>query len=144
MSYTRAVIELASNGLLAYLIADDDICYGTNYPIENVVVDDTCLTRHSVKTVFQVFARAGRPGKSWKASIYAADAVLDMIRRSVHQTKEDDLEVQNMNVALGQAMDAIPDVSLSPTDPSVKDISVQEEVVVEKSVEEVPDSWEDL
>jgi energy-coupling factor transporter ATP-binding protein EcfA2 len=147
MSYTRAVIELASNGLLAYLVADDDICYGTNYPIENVVVDDTCLTRHSVKTVFQVFARAGRPGKSWKASIYAADAVLDMIRRSVHQTKEDDLEVQNMNVALCQAMDAIPDASLVSTHPSpliARDvIAVASPEPTFSKEEDVLESWED-
>lgn len=146
ISYTRAVIDLASNGLLAYLIADDDICYGTNYPIENVIVDDTCLTRHSVKTVFQVFARAGRPGKSWKASIYAADQVLEMIRRSVHTTKEADLEVQNMNVALTGAIAYVAEMSSSPQETAPEPIKTVSEPVtpsVEKSKEKVLESWED-
>lgn len=147
MSYTRAVIELASNGLLAYLIADDDICYGTNYPIENVIVDDTCLTRHSVKTVFQVFARAGRPGKSWKASIYAAEPVLDMIRRSVHQTKEDDLEVQNMNVALKGALAYVAEMrtqeQASMPAVSIEHSSIEVLPTTVVSKEEILDSWED-
>jgi energy-coupling factor transporter ATP-binding protein EcfA2 len=149
LSYTRTVIDLASNGLLAYLIADDDICYGTNYPIENVIVDDTCLTRHSVKTVFQVFARAGRPGKSWKASIYAADAVLDMIRRSVHLTKEEDLEVENMNIALEGAMEAVTEFRSLHTETIVMETPPPPEeekdipVVSSAPVDAVPDSWED-
>lgn len=144
-SYTRAVIELASNGLLAYLVADDDICYGTNYPIENVVVDDTCLTRHSVKTVFQVFARAGRPGKSWKATIYAADQVLDMIRRSVHQSKEEDLEVHNMNHALRDAMEQVKQHMSQTTEEVVQHESYEEQKTNEpvEVNEEILDSWED-
>ena len=164
-SYTRAVIDLASNGLLAYLIADDDICYGTNYPIENVIVDDTCLTRHSVKTVFQVFARAGRPGKSWKASIYAADQVLDMIRRSVHSTKEGDvypkgilppaigggdLEVQNMNMALkgakayvAEVISSVQDVKSPVPSSSIELSPSMEEKEETPEKDDVLDSWED-
>jgi hypothetical protein len=101
-SYTSLVLQMASNGQLAYLIADDAICYGTNYPIENVIVDETCLTpeSHSVKTVFQVFARAGRPGKSWRANIFAAPSVLTMIEEYIHNSNFRDIEVQNMNKAL--------------------------------------------
>lgn len=145
-SYTHAVIDLASNGLLAYLIADDDICYGTNYPIENVIVDDTCLTRHSVKTVFQVFARAGRPGKSWKASIYAADQVLDMIRRSIHATKEDDVEVQNMNVALMGAMEHVATqtlLSVSAVEDPVELSNAPHQESTTPPTLDVLESWED-
>jgi len=105
-SYTSLVLSLASKGKLAYLIADDAICYGTNYPIENVIVDDTCLTpdAHSVKTVFQVFARAGRPGKSWRANVFAHDSVLEMIKEFIHNPEFVDIEVQNMNQALDIAV----------------------------------------
>ena len=101
-SYTKIVLDLASKGKLAYLIADDVICYGTNYPIENVIVDNTCLTAeaHSVKTVFQVFARAGRPGKSWRANVFAHPSVLEMIQNYIHNSEFVDIEVQNMNKAL--------------------------------------------
>jgi hypothetical protein len=101
-SYTRVVLEMATKGQLAYLIADDVICYGTNYPIENVIVDNTCLRpdSHSVKTVFQVFARAGRPGKSWRANIFADTSVLSMINEYIHFPNRTDIEIKNMNKAL--------------------------------------------
>jgi hypothetical protein len=99
-SYTRKVMELASNGFLAYILADDDICYGTNYPIENVIVDNTCMLQHSVKTIFQVFARAGRPGKSWKANIFAHSDIIKMINDYVFDTNYYDIESINMNIAL--------------------------------------------
>lgn len=105
-SYTQLVLELASSGKLAYLIADDAICYGANYPIETVIVDNTCLTAesHSVKTVFQVFARAGRPGKSWRANVFADPTVLAMIHNYIHNPDFVDIEVYNMNLALTEAI----------------------------------------
>lgn len=107
-SYTRTVIELASNGHLAFLVADDDICYGTNYPIENVIVDDTCMSRHSVKTIFQVFARAGRPGKSWRSNIYADPRIIEIIDDYIYSTTYIDKETINMNKALQKVV--LPDV----------------------------------
>ena len=101
-SYTKVVLDMASNCKLAYLIANDVICYGANYPIENVIVDNTCITpeRHSTNTANQVFARAGRPGKSWRANIFAHPSVLDMIKLPIHHPEFVDIEVQNMNKAL--------------------------------------------
>lgn len=107
-SYTRTVIELASNGHLAFLVADDDICYGTNYPIENVIVDHTCMSTHSVKTIFQVFARAGRPGKSWRSNIYADSSIIEIINEYIYSTSYIDKETINMNKALHMVV--IPDM----------------------------------
>jgi hypothetical protein len=107
-SYARTVIELASNGHLAFLVADDDICYGTNYPIENVIVDNTCMSRHSVKTIFQVFARAGRPGKSWRSNIYADPRIIEIIDDYIYSTAYIDKETINMNKALQKVV--LPDV----------------------------------
>lgn len=100
ITYTRKIIELASNGQLHYILADDDICYGTNYPIENVIVDDTCMNSHSVKTIFQVFARAGRPGKSWRANIFAHNTIIQKIQDYVFSRNYTDIEAINMNLAL--------------------------------------------
>jgi hypothetical protein len=100
-SYTNLVIEWASQGLLAFIIADDDICYGTNYPIENVIVDNSpAVITHSVNTIFQVFSRAGRPGKSWKANIYAHTEILTKIDSFVKDNTFKDIETDNFNIAL--------------------------------------------
>ncbi len=142
-SYLRKVSELALKGLLAYVIADDDICYGTNYPIENVIVDE-CMDSHSVKTIFQVFARAGRPGKSWKATIYAHSTILEKIRQYVFNDGYVDIETNHMNKALEmcQAVDKVEKVENvvkeNSTNSTHKDIRHK---VIEK--EEVCESWED-
>ena len=100
-SYTNLVIDWASQGLLAFIIADDDICYGTNYPIENVIVDNSpAIITHSVNTIFQVFSRAGRPGKSWKANIYAHTEILSKIDMFVKDNTFKDIETINFNNAL--------------------------------------------
>jgi hypothetical protein len=100
-SYTNLVIEWASQGLLAFIIADDDICYGTNYPIENVIVDNSpAVITHSVNTIFQVFSRAGRPGKSWKANIYAHTEILSKIDSFIKDNTFKDIETDNFNNAL--------------------------------------------
>jgi hypothetical protein len=100
-NYTNLVIEWASQGLLAFIIADDDICYGTNYPIENVIVDNSpAVITHSVNTIFQVFSRAGRPGKSWKANIYAHTEILSKIDSFVKNNTFKDIETDNFNIAL--------------------------------------------
>jgi len=103
-SYTRKVIDLASNGELAYIIANDDITYGTNYPIENIIVDNTCMSAHSAKTIFQVFARAGRPGKSWRANVFADRKVLAVINDYIFNKEYVDIEAKNMNKALVQSV----------------------------------------
>ena len=102
-SYTDLVLKLAASGSLYYLISDDSISYGTNYPFENIIVD-SFMKEHSVKTIFQLFARAGRPGKSWKANIYVHDDVIEKLNEHVlskiKETNYIDIEVYNFNKAI--------------------------------------------
>ena len=80
--YKNEVLNLASEGKLAYIVADTDIAYGTNYAIEHIIIDDTCFTgtnAHSISTLFQVIARAGRVGKSWRAMIYCGTGVINIL-----------------------------------------------------------------
>jgi hypothetical protein len=138
-SYLRKVSELSLKGLLAYVIADDDICYGTNYPIENVIVDE-CMSTHSAKTIFQVFARAGRPGKSWRASIFAHDAILEKIRQYVFDRDYIDVETVHMNQALDKVeIKEIKEI-VEKKEKECEQIEKKEPV---KVVEIVADSWED-
>jgi hypothetical protein len=75
-NYLKTVLEMASNGSLAYIVADVSICFGTNYPINKVVVTEEFSTKHSINTLFQLFGRAGRVGKSWVAVIYIPKSVV--------------------------------------------------------------------
>jgi hypothetical protein len=136
-SYFRKVSELSLKGLLAYVIADEDICYGTNYPIENVIVDE-CLKDHSVKTIFQVFARAGRPGKSWRASIFTHPSILSKIREYVFDKGYVDVETVHMNLALDRV-----EIKEIVKNESVQHIQNLQENRKKTEENIVCDSWED-
>lgn len=74
--YKSLVLRLASNNKLAYVIADETICYGTNYPFNRVIVTEEFSQVHSMETIFQVIARAGRLGLIYKAEAYIPDSLL--------------------------------------------------------------------
>ena len=84
VSYLKEIIKLGTSGLLPYIISNTDIAYGTNFKIEYIIVDNSCFNPkdkpHSINTLFQLIARAGRRGISWKASIYCDSMVIDMIK----------------------------------------------------------------
>ena len=69
-NYTNTILNLASNNELAFIIADNSICYGTNYPINRVFITKEFSNEHSIFTIFQLMGRAGRVGRSWKAEAY--------------------------------------------------------------------------
>jgi hypothetical protein len=106
-SYKSIVLDLASKGMLAYIISTPIISYGTNLPIENIFINETCFvsdsmakTSQSVNTILQLFGRAGRPNKSYVAQIWAHDKVLDIVKNFVNDPTFVDIEVINMNKAL--------------------------------------------
>lgn len=65
--YLEKVLAYAEEGSLAFLISDDSICYGANYPFGHVIIEDSFALKHSIGTMFQLWGRAGRMGKSWSA-----------------------------------------------------------------------------
>lgn len=147
-SYKSKVMELASKGYLAYVISDENICYGTNYPFESVVVDgDECMKNYSVKSLFQLFARAGRPGKSWRANIFAHDIHIQKIRDDVKQQEYVmDIETQRVNHALHEAIaDHIDKIDVLKV-PSTSGSSKSNVVGSNGSNEcnEILESWEDF
>ena len=76
--YTNEVIKLASNGMLAYVMADYNISYGTNYPFNTVIITDDFAENHSINTLFQLMGRAGRVNKSWTANAIVPDKLYEI------------------------------------------------------------------
>jgi len=68
--YTNKVLEMLQNCELAYIIADESFCYGANYLISNVIINDDIGDPHSINTVLQLIGRTARVGKSWSGKVY--------------------------------------------------------------------------
>lgn len=94
--YLDIVLQLASAGALAYVVADSTICFGTNYPFFNVIITKEFSELHSMLVLFQVMGRAGRPGRSPKALIIVPDSVALRIINFVTTSSEADFEARNM------------------------------------------------
>ena len=71
--YTEKILNLAAEGKLAFVISDDNICYGANYPFSHVIIDECLADKHSIGTIFQLAGRAGRVGESWVAYAHIGD-----------------------------------------------------------------------
>ena len=68
--YLDKVEELASSNFLAYIITDESLCYGTNFPISNVILTDNLVQNLNMNEMFQLIGRAGRVGQSWTARAF--------------------------------------------------------------------------
>lgn len=94
--YLQTVLDMASDGKLAYIIADNSICFGTNYPINRVIITDEFASLHSINTLFQLMGRAGRVGRSWVAEVYVSYTVAKRIINYTRDMKESEIEANNM------------------------------------------------
>lgn len=85
--YLRKVIELTNIGKIKVIFTDSSVAYGTNLNVSDIImVDETTTTpsgdtiesitrKHSIKTIFQMFGRAGRGGNlSYEARIYTTSS----------------------------------------------------------------------
>jgi hypothetical protein len=98
-NYLSLVLSLAKDGKLAYLIADASICYGTNYPINIVLVSEKFAMLHSLNTLFQLFGRAGRVGQSWVArAIIDSETAKRLISCAQGSNDGFDVEADNINL----------------------------------------------
>ena len=98
--YYQCVIELASHGMLAYLISDSSISYGTNYPISNLIIENSIQNR-SIDSILQMMGRAGRIGVSFKAHVYVDTFVQNQLEEYIQKSHEmTSIEAINMTNAL--------------------------------------------
>lgn len=72
--YISTVLEFASNGNLAYVIADKSMSFGTNYPFVRTIFPED-FTQYSINSLLQAMSRAGRVGRSWQASSYVCNTI---------------------------------------------------------------------
>ena len=93
--YFDLVLEMASTGKLAYLVADGSISYGTNYPFNRVIIMEDFSRSHSVNTIYQLMGRAGRVGKSWRAEVIIDKKCVDEMANSI-ASKKCDVELTNI------------------------------------------------
>ena len=104
--YYQCVIELASHGLLAYIISDSSISYGTNYPISNLIVENSIQNR-SIDSILQMMGRAGRIGVSFKAHVYVDTFVQNQLEEYIQKSHEmTSIEAINMTNALKNIINA--------------------------------------
>ncbi len=68
--YTDQVLDMLSDRQLAYIITDESFCYGANYQISNVIINDDLANEHSINTILQLIGRTSRIGKSWTGKVY--------------------------------------------------------------------------
>lgn len=71
--YTNTVNKYASEGDLAVLASDEQIVYGTNYPLTCITIEEEFGKRSSQNTIGQLIGRAGRAGKSEVATVIFTD-----------------------------------------------------------------------
>lgn len=55
---------------MAYIITDESLCYGANFPISNVILRDSLVRKLNMNEMFQLIGRAGRVGQSWTARAF--------------------------------------------------------------------------
>ena len=112
---------MAAEKKLAFLISDDSICYGANYPFSHVVVEEGVCTNHSIGTIFQLIGRAGRVGQSWVAKAYVGDQttkrIMDYIRGS--EGSGGTIEAVNINIAFQKALVEEAEHKKNPRSPNV-------------------------
>ncbi len=107
-TYHDLVVDLISGGdnkmggRAVYVFVDETFNYGNSFPFNNgIILKD--MAHHSAKTLCQLMARAGRPGISDCAIIYADEEIYTVISNSIHDPSYVDYELINFNLAVLEA-----------------------------------------
>jgi len=94
--YAHHVSVLMNEGKLSYIVANDSIAYGTNVPINIVIVTKEFSDTHSTNTIFQLISRAGRVGRSWNAEAFIDDSCAKKILSNLRSdTEKENIEFIN-------------------------------------------------
>jgi hypothetical protein len=136
--YTRAVLSMASAGNLAYLIADSSICYGTNYPINRVIITKEFADSHSINTLFQLMGRAGRVGQSWRAEAFLNNETAKKLIKYVQDPKDksDYVEINNIQLTFSNLIKQMEDLIELQKKLEEEERIAQEEFAKRKIIEE--------
>lgn len=136
--YLKTVLHMAENNSLAYLVSDIAISFGINYPINKILVMEDFSNKYSLNTLFQLFGRAGRVGKSWYASIYVSNSVIDEILRYTHNKDDYNIvEIGNMESVFGRYNIDIIHKYTKRLEEILGKLFPEEEIFVEKTKQKV-------
>ncbi len=116
--YTDTVLHMASNGQLAFLISDDGICYGANYPFSHVIIHDDVADSHSISTLFQLAGRAGRVGTSWVAYAHVGQNTAQRLSDYIHGREGTGISMEAVNM-----VDAFVRVTAEKEEEPVKQVT---------------------
>jgi hypothetical protein len=84
-NYLAKVSQLAEQGSIVYLVTDRSLCFGTNFPISNVILLDSLADSLSLNEIFQLIGRAGRVGQSWMARAFLEDHSIARLREYIRR-----------------------------------------------------------
>ena len=96
--YTKLILNMMADRKLAFLISDESICYGANYPLSHVVIEDEFSEKHSIGTIFQLIGRAGRVGQSWTAYAHVGDKTSQRIMNYIQNLEDNNISKEAMNI----------------------------------------------
>ena len=107
--YLDLVLDMTAEGKLSFLIADENICYGANYPFSHVIIDDEITKDHSIGTIFQLIGRAGRVGQSWVAYAHVGDLTSKRIMNYIRGVESSgiSIEANNLNKCFNKVKEEI-------------------------------------
>jgi hypothetical protein len=103
-TYHNLVIDIISKGRAIFVFADSSLNYGNSFPFNNGIIMDDMSSMHSFKTFSQLMARAGRPGVSDCAIIYAGNKIIETMSEPIHNPNFIDIEHINLNRAIRGAI----------------------------------------
>ena len=90
---------LVTSGRLEFLVANNEIAYGTDVGFGGLFVDETLLEEGmSINSIFQLISRIGRGRKSAHANVYLHSRVADVITKFIKGEIQD--EEQNTIIEL--------------------------------------------
>lgn len=99
--YKSLVISLASKGHLAFVISDNSIVFGTNYPFSCVIVTEEFFEVHkSPRTIIQLIGRAGRFGFGAGAEAIVDPSIAEVLVDFAKNPDKYDTEVRNIKTTI--------------------------------------------
>lgn len=95
--YCNLVLDLLNERKIAFIIADDSFCYGANYAISSVIINDSIGNKNTINTILQLIGRTGRVGKSEIGQVYLDENTLNRIINFFNDDNDNDEEGKTIN-----------------------------------------------
>lgn len=145
-NYTQLILNLVADGKLAFLISDDNISYGANYPFSHVYIEEELAKEHSIGTIFQLLGRAGRVGQSWVAYGHVGNYISNRIMNYIKGGESLGISTEATNL-LKEFSDVLIELKtqvINKPDISKKINTFNENIVRLSDVKPIPKGKKDL